>query len=61
MLDKELRDVLACPRCKDHSALSESEDELTCPSCGSVFPIKNGIPCLIGDKDLTSEEIHGDD
>ena len=49
-LSKELLEVLCCP--KDKGALRYNVDKqtLTCVVCGTVYPIKKGIPVLLPDK-----------
>ena len=37
-----MEDVLRCPRCRDQG-LSWNSTRLACGSCGSLYPIKNGI------------------
>jgi uncharacterized protein YbaR (Trm112 family) len=55
-MKRQLLDILACPVCKHHplelEADSESngevlEGKLTCPKCGKLYLIKDGIPDLI--------------
>ena len=38
--------LLACPAC-NHSALTSDEEKYACPSCGSVYPIRNGVPVFL--------------
>jgi uncharacterized protein YbaR (Trm112 family)/SAM-dependent methyltransferase len=40
----DIIDLLACPKCR--AALEPGADHLLCPSCASVFPIRDGIPLL---------------
>lgn len=61
-LSREVRDVLACPRC--HGALEDVERTATaaggapaagevigytCTSCNVTYPIEDGIPVLLAD------------
>ncbi len=47
-VDKELLEILACPKCKGDFEYSESEDKLICNSCRLKFPILEGdIPDLL--------------
>ena len=52
-IDEELLEVLACPGA-DHAPLREEaragKDVLVCTSCGSSFPIEDGIPVLLIDE-----------
>ncbi|MFQ5464789.1 MAG: Trm112 family protein [Thermodesulfobacteriota bacterium] len=49
-LDKELLNILACPRCKGGIELSADRDGLVCEKCGLRYPIKDGIPVLLVDE-----------
>ena len=43
-IDKELLDILVCPKCKGDLELSEGEDSLICKTCSLKYPIKEDIP-----------------
>lgn len=47
MLDRELLDILACPKCKGGLELSADETELRCPACRLGYRIDDGIPILL--------------
>ena len=51
MINKELLDILACPKCKGDLEYRPSEDgkngELVCHSCGLEYKIVDDIPNLI--------------
>lgn len=49
-LNKELLDILACPKCKGDIKLSTSEDGLICDSCKLLYHIKDGIPVMLIDE-----------
>jgi len=49
-LDKELLDILACPKCKGDVLLTESGDGLICKVCKLKYPIKDDIPVMIIDE-----------
>jgi hypothetical protein len=46
MIDPELLNILACPKCKKDLELI-SEKGLYCPNCNLLYPIKNGIPIML--------------
>jgi uncharacterized protein YbaR (Trm112 family) len=46
-LNKDLLEILACPKCKEHVTLTPEEDGLICAACGVVYPIENEIPVLL--------------
>lgn len=43
----DLYDILACPNCRTH--VNKVGDKLECSSCGTLFPIVNGVPVLFPD------------
>ena len=51
-IDKELLDILVCPKCKGDLELSENEDGLVCKPCALKFPIKEDIPIMLIDEAL---------
>ncbi|TFG96630.1 MAG: Trm112 family protein [Calditrichales bacterium] len=50
MLDKQLLDILACPKCKGDLDYSETESTLTCQACHLIYPIKDDIPVMLIDE-----------
>lgn len=51
-INKELLDILACPKCKGDIVLSKKGDGLICKSCKLVYPIKDDIPVMLIDEAL---------
>ncbi len=49
MLEKELLDILACPKCKGSLLYDEEKNILVCPSCKVYYPIEEDIPILLID------------
>ncbi len=49
-IDKELLDILACPKCKGDINLNESQDGLICDSCKLLYHIKDDIPVMLIDE-----------
>lgn len=49
-LPQELKDILACPRCKGDLEFREAEGEIRCPACRLVFRIDDGIPVMLLDE-----------
>ena len=49
-IDKELLDVLVCPKCKKDLTLSAGEDFLICKICEVKYPIKDDIPIMLIDE-----------
>jgi uncharacterized protein YbaR (Trm112 family) len=49
-LDKELLEILACPKCKGDLEYREEEQVLVCPKCRLRYPIKDDIPIMLIDE-----------
>lgn len=49
-IDKELLEILACPKCKGKIRLTEKKDGLVCDKCRLVYPIKDEIPVMLVDE-----------
>ena len=52
MIDKELLEILACPKCKAEVRLDEAAQRIICtsPTCGLRYPIRDGIPVMLIDE-----------
>jgi len=46
-IDKELLDILACPKCKGDIYQNEKGDGLICDSCKLLYQIKDDIPVML--------------
>jgi len=51
-IDKELLDILVCPKCKGNLELSTNEDSLSCKTCSLKYPIRDNIPVMLIDEAL---------
>ncbi len=49
-MDKNLLEIIVCPKCKGKLELDESGKRLLCSRCRLSFEIKNGIPILLMDE-----------
>ncbi len=49
-IDKELLEILVCPKCKGEITLSKKGDGLACMSCRLLYPIKDEIPVMLIDE-----------
>ncbi len=49
-IDKELLDILACPKCKGDIRLNDKKDGLVCEACRLMYPIKDDIPVMLIDE-----------
>lgn len=50
MIDEQAYSRLGCPRC--HSGdLKYSADQLVCSSCGTTYPVNDGVSVLVADPD----------
>jgi len=48
--DKELLEILVCPKCKGSLELTSNEDGLTCNACQLKYPIQDDIPIMLIDQ-----------
>ncbi len=46
-LAPELKEILACPRCKGELAFHEDRGEIHCERCRLVYPIRDDIPVML--------------
>jgi len=50
MVNKELLDILACPKCKEKVVLDETGTHLVCARCRVRYPIEEDIPIMLIDR-----------
>ena len=50
MIDKQLLEILACPKCKADVKLEGEQIVCTNPQCGLRYPIRDGIPVMLIDE-----------
>ena len=55
-IDKELLDILVCPKCKGDLELSTNEDSLSCKACSLKYPIRDNIPVMLIDEALPLDQ-----
>jgi uncharacterized protein YbaR (Trm112 family) len=46
-LPAELKEILACPKCKGELQFREEEGEIRCPACRLAYRIDDGIPVML--------------
>lgn len=46
-LEKELLEIIVCPKCKGELIYEEEKNRLICKSCLLAYPIKDDIPILL--------------
>lgn len=48
-LDKDLLDILVCPKCKGdvEYICTEEKEELICHQCRLSYPVKDDIPVML--------------
>ena len=47
MINKDLLDILVCPKCKGALKLNEETQQLICDECKLAYPIKDDIPVML--------------
>lgn len=50
MINKDLVDILACPKCKERVVLNEDGTYLVCEKCRVQYPIEDDIPIMLIDR-----------
>jgi uncharacterized protein len=43
----ELKEILACPKCKGELTYPEAVDEIRCLRCRLAFRVESGIPVML--------------
>jgi uncharacterized protein YbaR (Trm112 family) len=56
MIDAEFLAILACPICDDRPALRQDGEILVCTKSGHRFPVKDGIPHLMPEDEMSQEK-----
>ena len=54
-MDRELLEILACPKCRGALVLAEGESELRCDACRLRYRIEDDIPILLIDEAIPYE------
>ncbi len=50
MLNQELLDILACPKCKGDLEYDQKNDRLICNECRLKYTVKDDIPIMLIDE-----------
>ena len=50
MIDRQLLDILVCPKCKGELEYREQQSELVCKQCRLRYEIRDGIPIMLIDE-----------
>jgi len=50
MINQELLDILACPKCRADVKLEGEQIICTNPQCGLRYPVRDGIPVMLIDE-----------
>ena len=50
MMNQELLDILACPKCRADVKLEGEQIIRTNPQCGLRYPVRDGIPVMLIDE-----------
>ncbi|MCH7946023.1 MAG: Trm112 family protein [Armatimonadetes bacterium] len=49
-MDKELLEILACPRCDSRPPLEDRGERLVCTECGWSYAVIDGVPHLLAEE-----------
>jgi len=50
MLDEQLLEIIACPKCKGDLEYKEKEEKLICHKCKLIYKIQDDIPIMLIDE-----------
>ncbi len=50
MVEKELLEILACPKCKGDLEYDEENDRLICHQCRLIYRVEEDIPIMLIDE-----------
>jgi len=54
-VDKELLDLLVCPKCKGELEMKDDGSGLICHACKLMYPIEDDIPVMLIDEAVDIE------
>ena len=57
-MDSDLLRILRCPACRGELT-APADDEMTCLSCGLVYPVRNEVPILLVDEARRPDQAQG--
>jgi len=46
-LDKELLEIIVCPKCKNDLIYEQEKEMLVCIKCNVYYPVREDIPILL--------------
>jgi uncharacterized protein YbaR (Trm112 family) len=49
-LPQDLKEILACPKCKGPLEFHEERDEIHCSRCKLAYAVSDGIPVMLVDE-----------
>jgi len=55
-IDKELLDILVCPKCKGELILEQDESGLICKACKLKYRIEDEIPIMLIDEAIALDK-----
>jgi uncharacterized protein len=55
-INKDLLEILACPKCKGDIQLNEKGDGLVCSKCKLLYPIREDIPIMLIDEAIKLDQ-----
>ncbi|MFV0423548.1 Trm112 family protein [Oleidesulfovibrio sp.] len=54
-INKELLEILACPKCKAPVEMTIDGDGLACDKCKVVYPIREDIPVMLVEEAIAKD------
>ena len=50
MVEKELLEILVCPKCKGELKYDQEQDKLICDQCRLIYRVEDDIPIMLIDE-----------
>ena len=57
MIDKDLLNILVCPKCKEDIRLTKNNKYIICDNCNLVFEIKVDTPIMLIDEAKNKDDL----
>ncbi len=58
MINKELLELLVCPKCKGNILFSENQEYIICEKCKLAYTVNDDIPIMLIDTAVKLDDIN---
>lgn len=56
-MDEKLIKVLSCPVCRSEIKYNSEKNEIICPECKRLYPVKDDVPVMLESEAKTEESM----